>query len=238
MLPIRDNLPRRSLPLVTWLLVLVNTAVFVLELRTPEAEQARMLEAFGIVPRRVLDRESGMLALEPAAWWPFLTSLFVHGGLLHLFGNMWTLLIFGDNVEDRMGSGRFLAFYLFCGLVAGFTHTLTNQASEVPAVGASGAIAGTLGAYFLLFPRARLTMFFPLLFYPVFFELPAFFYLLWWFLTQLLSGTSSLGVEGASGGVAWWAHVGGFLGGALLFPLFLRPKRRTQGWPARRRGLL
>jgi membrane associated rhomboid family serine protease len=237
MLPFRDNVPRRSAPLVTWLLILVNALVFWLELSLPADELASVLGEFGIVPRVVLDREEGVLGFQPAAWWPFVTSQFLHGGLLHLFGNMWTLWIFGDNVEDRMGHGRFLVFYLFCGLVAGFTHTLTNPSSDMPAIGASGAIAGTLGAYFLLFPRARLTVMVPIVIYPVFFEIPAFFYLLWWFLTQVLSGTTPLGVEEHSGGVAWWAHVGGFVAGALTFPFFLKP-RETRGWPQRRRSLL
>ena len=238
MLPFRDNVPRRSTPLVTWLLILANTLVFWLELRMPSEELASMFGEFGIVPRLALDREDGLLGFQLSAWWPFVTSLFLHAGLLHLFGNMWTLWIFGDNVEDRMGSGRFLFFYLFCGLVAGFSHTLTNPSSVTPAIGASGAIAGVLGAYFLLFPRARLTVMVPIVIYPLFFEIPAFFYLLWWFLAQVLSGTTSLGVEEHSGGVAWWAHIGGFVAGALTFPFFLKPRRATHGWPQRRRGLL
>ena len=234
MIPIRDTLPRRSLPLVTWLLILANAVVFYFEVTVSEARLASMIDSYGVVPRRVLDRETGVLAFSPGAWLPFLTSMFLHGGLLHLIGNVWTLWIFGDNVEDRMGSGRFLLFYVLCGIVAGFVHTLTNAGSEIPAIGASGAIAGAMGAYFLMFPNARIVAVFPVFIYPVFFEIPAFFYLLWWIASQVLSGTSELGMAEASGGVAFWAHVGGFAAGALLFPFFLKPKRRSGGWPGRR----
>ena len=238
MFPVRDNVPRRSLPLVTWGLILANAAVFYLELGwSSDGELASMLDEFGIVPKRALNKSEGVLAFEPSAWWPFLTSMFLHGGFLHLIGNMWSLWIFGDNVEDRMGSARFLAFYIFCGVIAGFTHSLTNPTSVVPAIGASGAIAGAFGAYFLLFPRARITFVLPILIYPVFFEIPAFFYLLWWFVTQITSGTTALGIADPSGGVAWWAHIGGFIAGALLFPFFLKPKKRSGGWPERRRGM-
>jgi len=163
--------------------------------------------------------------------------MFLHGGWLHILGNMWTLMIFGRGVEGRMGPGRFLAFYLFCGIVAGFAHVLSSAGSNVPTLGASGAIAGVLGAYFLLFPRARLLVVIPIFIYPLFFELPAIFFLLWWFAVQILSGTSALHLASAGGGVAWWAHVGGFLAGALFFPIFLKPRRNSQGWPKRRRGL-
>jgi membrane associated rhomboid family serine protease len=142
---------------------------------------------------------------------------------------MWTLWIFGDNVEDRMGPFRFLAFYLACGIAAGVVHFLTSRSSTVPTVGASGAIAGVMGAYFILFPRARILMLLPLFIFPFFFEIPAFLFLAYWFVAQILTGTLSLAGPADVGGVAWWAHGGGFLAGAVLFGLFLRPQHRPPG---------
>jgi membrane associated rhomboid family serine protease len=150
--------------------------------------------------------------------------MFLHGGWAHVIGNMWSLWIFGDNVEDVMGGARFVAFYLLTGIVAGLTHVATNGASTVPTVGASGAIAGVLGAYFVMFPRARIVVMLPILFFPFFFELPAVTYLLFWFLTNLLGGTMAGLGPGDVRGVAWWAHVGGFAAGMLLHRLFLPAK--------------
>ena len=147
---------------------------------------------------------------------------------MHIIGNMWALWIFGDNVEDRMGSLRFLIFYVLCGLVAGVVHWATNPHSTIPTIGASGAIAGVLGAYFVLFPTARVIAMFPVFFIPFFFGLPAVTYLAVWFLTQLFSGTAALlGPENVSG-VAWWAHVGGFLAGIIAYRFFLHPDRQRQ----------
>ena len=151
--------------------------------------------------------------------------MFLHGGWAHIIGNMWTLWIFGDNVEDRMGPFRFTVFYLLCGLVAGVVHYFTNADSDVPTVGASGAIAGVLGAYFVLFPRSQIVVMVPIFFYPLFFEVPAVTYLLFWALSQVFSGTLALAGPVEVGGVAWWAHVGGFSAGLLLHPLFIRPRR-------------
>jgi membrane associated rhomboid family serine protease len=149
--------------------------------------------------------------------------MFLHGGWLHVIGNMWMLWIFGDNVEDRMGPLRFIAFYLICGVIAAVVHVATNSGSQFPTVGASGALAGVLGAYFLMFPASRVIVLLPVLFIPLFFELPAVIYLGLWFMIQFLSGTASVaaGSEAAAGGIAWWAHIGGFLAGILLYRLFL-----------------
>jgi membrane associated rhomboid family serine protease len=141
---------------------------------------------------------------------------------------MWTLAVFGDNVEDRMGPFRFLAFYLLCGLAAGFAHFVFNIGSPIPAVGASGAIAGVLGAYLFLFPKARVVTFIPVLFIPYLVELPAVVFLGIWFMVQLFSGWASLGLPAHVGGVAWWAHIGGFVFGALVFRGFLS-RRRSGG---------
>jgi membrane associated rhomboid family serine protease len=150
---------------------------------------------------------------------------------LHIIGNVWALWIFGDNVEDRMGSLRFAIFYLACGLAAAVTHLMTQPESTVPTVGASGAIAGVLGAYLLLFPTARLVVLFPVLFLPFFFELPAVLYLGAWFLIQLFSGTMALASPTQVGGIAFWAHVGGFTAGLLLCPLFVRRPRARRMQP-------
>jgi membrane associated rhomboid family serine protease len=190
-----------------------------------------MLEAlfyvFGIVPARYSHPEWALaIGLPVDSYWPFLTSMFLHGGWGHLIGNMWSLWIFGDNVEDRMGRVRYLAFYLFTGLVAGLTHWLTNADSTLPTVGASGAIAGVLGAYFVLFPHARIIMLIPVFFIPFFFQLPAVLYLLFWFLSQVFAGTlGALAAPQDVGGVAFWAHVGGFVAGMVLHRLFLLPRR-------------
>ena len=157
--------------------------------------------------------------------WPFLTMMFVHGGWLHIIGNMWSLYLFGDNVEDQMGSVRFLAFYLLCGLAAGTTQYVSNPTSQVPSIGASGAIAGVMGAYLVLFPTARIITLIPILFFPFIVEIPAVFYLGVWALTQLFN-VFTIHPDMSGGGVAWWAHVGGFAMGIILLPLFTMHTRK------------
>jgi membrane associated rhomboid family serine protease len=230
MIPLMDDVPSRRPPVATVGLILANALVFALELSLPRDSLEGFLELFGIVPARFTHPAWAEAVGFPIdSYWPFLSSMFLHGGWLHIVGNMWSLWLFGDNVEDRMGHGRFLVFYLLCGIVSGIAHTFANPTSTAPALGASGAIAGVFGAYFLLFPHARLVMMFPVIFYPVFFEVPAFFYLGFWFLTQLFSSVASLSVRQAgteAGGIAWWAHVGGFGAGIVLFGLFLDRRRR------------
>ncbi len=167
-----------------------------------------------------------------AAFLPIFTSMFLHGSWLHLIFNMWALWIFGDNVEDRLGHGWYLVFYLICGLAAALFHTLLNASSTIPTVGASGAIAGVMGAYFLLYPRARVLTLVPL-FFVFFLWLPAWVVLGYWFVAQFLSGaaTSIATHSSNSGGIAFWAHVGGFLAGMLLIKLFpTRARRYHYGW--------
>src|SRR6266699_3199815 len=232
MFPIRDTIPSRNPPVAVWLLILVNSVVFLFELAMPEPALRQFFHLFGIVPARYAHPDWALWAGFPADdYWPFLTSMFLHGGFMHIIGNMWTLWIFGDNVEDRMGPARFLVFYLLCGLAAGMTHMLSNPDSTMPSVGASGAIAGVLGAYLLFFPTARLVVLFPVLFLPFFFEVPAVVYLGVWFVSQLFSGTLALASPGQVGGIAWWAHIGGFATGLLLCRLFAwrrRAARRLQ----------
>ena len=223
MLPILDDVPSGRTPLATIALIAVNLLVFLFELALTPGSLEALVHLHGVVPARWSDpRWAEAAGYPPAGWTPFLTTQFLHGGWLHLAANMWTLCLFGDNVEDRMGRPRFVAFYLLCGVAASVTHAYALPASRVPAVGASGAIAGVLGAYLVLYPRARLVMLVPVLFYPLFFEMPAMLYLGFWFAAQLFSGAASLGgAEDAASGVAWWAHVGGFLAGVLSFWLFL-----------------
>ncbi len=223
MLPVRDTIPSRNPPIVTWVLIVANAVVFLFELMMPEPVLQRFFYLFGIVPARYTHPEWAWLAGLPVDdYWPFLTSMFLHGGWTHILGNMWTLWIFGDNVEDRMGPVRFLVFYLLCGVAAGIVHWFTNPHSTIPTVGASGAIAGVMGAYFFMFPTSRVIVVAPLLFLPVFFELPAVTYLGFWALTQVFSGTLALAAPEQVGGVAWWAHVGGFMAGVLLHLFFVR----------------
>lgn len=226
MIPLRDAHPSRSVPLVTLALIVLNCVVFFYELALPPAGLRQLVFTFGMVPAKVAALPTNPDVSLGDATVPFLTSMFLHGGWLHLIGNMWFLWIFGDNVEDYLGHLRFLLFYLLCGLAAAVAHLVFNWNSTIPTLGASGAIAGVLGAYLLLFPGARI-----LTLVPVFFiwliELPAYVILLYWFALQLLQGTASLAQSPAGGGVAWWAHVGGFVTGLVLVKV-VAPRRRRQ----------
>ncbi len=225
MIPIRDTIPRRHFPFAVFTLIAINVYVFIRELALPQGSTEEFIYLFGLVPARFTHAAwAARVGFPPHDYWPFLTTMFLHGGWLHIIGNMWVLWIFGDNVEDRMGPFRFLAFYLICGLAAGVTHVLTNPASTVPAVGASGAIAGVMAAYLVLYPHARILAMFPILFYPVFFYVPSFIYLGFWILMQFFSGTLAIATQREVSGIAWWAHVGGFAAGILTFSLFLRPR--------------
>src|SRR5437870_9772696 len=229
MFPIKDSVPSRSVPVVTRALILINALVFFFELALPQESVDHIFSLVGIVQARFTRPEwAASVGFPIDTYWPILTHQFLHGGWLHIISNMWTLWIFGDNVEDRMGPVRFSIFYLTCGALAGMTQLLINPDSTVPSVGASGAIAGVLGAYLLLFPTARLVVMFPIFFFPFFFELPAVLYLGFWFFSQLFSGTLALAGPQQVGGIAWWAHVGGFLSGMLLCWLFVRRRRQLQ----------
>ena len=223
MFPIQDSVPARSVPVSTRALILVNVIFFFFEIGLPRDSVEQLFYLFGLVPKRFTDPDwAASIGFPIGTYWPILTHQFLHAGWLHILANMWTLWIFGDNVEDRMGPVRFTIFYLACGTVAGLTQLLINPDSTLPSVGASGAIAGVLGAYLLFFPTARLVVMFPIFFFPFFFEVPAVFYLAIWFFTQLFSGTLALAGPQQVGGIAWWAHIGGFIGGMLLCWLFVR----------------
>lgn len=222
MIPLRDLNPRSTTPFVTILLILINVAVFLYQVSLGPRVGQQFVYTFGMIPARVPMLLTGDNVTLGQAFEPLLTSIFLHGGWMHLIGNMWFLWIFGDNIEDYLGHFQYLLFYLICGVGAGVVHTIANLGSTVPAVGASGAISGVMGAYIVLFPRSRVLTLVPLLFFFFTVQLPAVVILGYWFLIQFLSGLGSLGVPGA-GGVAWWAHIGGFLLGALLV---MRSRRR------------
>ena len=207
---------------MTWAIVATTAAAFVFEFGLHPQHLENIMYLFGIVPARFSHPDwASSVGLPLDDYWPFLTSIFLHAGLPHIVGNMWIFWIFGDNVEDRMGRGRFLAFYLVCGIIAGLVHWWSNPHSTVPAIGASGAIAGVLGAYFVLFPHARVRALLLLVFWPLVLEVPAVVFIGIWFAVQLLSGTASLLGPQQVGGIAWWAHIGGFGAGVLLHRLFL-----------------
>lgn len=220
MIPLHDDNPTNTAPLVTVTIILLCTAVFFWELSLVGNEQ-RFIAAFSVIPSTLFSAKSlpaDMAVIPPMA--TLFTSMFLHGGWMHLIGNMLYLWIFGNNVEDAMGHLRFLLFYLLCGLIAGLAHALPNAMSDVPTLGASGAIAGVLGAYLLLHPHARVLVFVPLGFMARTFYLPASIVLGLWFALQMISSALTQSTEG--GGVAWGAHIGGFLAGMVLVLFFRR----------------
>jgi membrane associated rhomboid family serine protease len=218
MIPLRDTTQSRNYPVVNNTLIGINVFLFIIQLlQGPEIE--RFFFTYGLVPARYTNPEIALYFTPFQQAVAFLSFMFLHGGFLHLLGNMWSLYIFGDNVEDRLGPLRYLMFYLLCGLLSGLTHFLFNLDSRIPTIGASGAIAGVMGAYLILFPLARILTLIPIFFIPYFVEIPAFIFLGLWFLLQFLYAAAP---GPGMGGIAWWAHVGGFVFGILLLKLFLR----------------
>lgn len=223
MIPLGDTVPSDRTPFITYTLIALNVIVFFVELLMgPRAEI--LINVWGTVPAHIIRWQQSPWVLST-----LVTSTFLHGGWLHLVGNMLYLAIFGDNVEGIMGHKRYLAFYLICGLAANLAQVLIAPASMIPGVGASGAIAGVLGAYILCFPRARVFVGIPLLIYMEVISLPALIVLGFWFIVQLFNGVATIGMssEAIMGGIAWWAHIGGFVVGLILTPL-LRQRRRKQ----------
>ncbi|WP_298403393.1 rhomboid family intramembrane serine protease [uncultured Chloroflexus sp.] len=215
MLPLKDTIPSRSFPAVNWALLVANVVVFFFMARDARLAEA-WIAALALVPARFLANP-----LDPTELITVFTSMFMHGGWFHLFSNMLALYIFGDNVEDSMGSQRYLIFYLLCGVAAALTHVFFNPASPIPTVGASGALSGVLAAYLLFYPSARVITLVPIFFLPWLIEIPAVVYLGLWFISQLANGVFSILIDvQAMGGVAWWAHIGGFVAGLALAPLF------------------
>lgn len=216
MIPIRDTTPSKNVPVVNNLLIAINVVVFLLQLMQGTA-QDRFIFTYGLVPARYTVArlaEHFTLAQQIFSWISF---MFLHGGFTHILFNMWSLYIFGDNVEDRLGPLRYLGFYLLCGISSGVTHVIVNSHSTAPTIGASGAIAGVMGAYFLLHPRSKILTLIPIIIIPWFVEIPAFFFLGIWFFMQFLNAAVS---SGTGSNIAWWAHIGGFVFGMLFLKLF------------------
>lgn len=224
--------------MVNTLLIAANVIVYFMQVAQGQAE-GKFIFVYGLVPARYSAPELSSYFSAGQQWFALLSFMFLHGGFWHLLGNMWSLYIFGDNVEDRMGPFRYVLFYLLCGWASGLTHLVTNWHSQIPTIGASGAIAGVMGGYLLLYPRAKILTLIPILIIPYFIEIPAYFFLGIWFVLQFLN---ALGSSGGSTGVAWWAHIGGFVFGIVLLKLFLmipelgmtrqlRPSTRKSGTP-------
>ncbi len=217
MIPIRDTQVSHSVPVATYLIIAVNLVIFGFQLRIG-FDEPPFYYIYGFVPAKYTVPEVSRYFSGFNHVLSFFSYMFLHGGIMHFIGNMWSLYIFGDNVEEHFGSLRFLGFYLICGIVSGFFHFLSAPTSMVPTIGASGAIAGVMGAYFLLFPRSRILTLIPIIVIPWFVEIPAFIFLGIWFVFQFLNAAGS----GAGAGIAWWAHIGGFVIGFLLVKLNTR----------------
>jgi membrane associated rhomboid family serine protease len=241
MIPLSDTVRPRNFPLVNWILILTSTLIFLYEISLSPAGLEDLFQTYALIPAKLpLHRPAGLLE-NPFILSTLFTSMFLHGGWFHFLSNVWVLHIFGDNVEDRMGHIRYLLFYLLSGATAGWIQTLMLPSSGIPTIGASGAIAGVMGAYILFFPTARILTLIPVFFIPWFIRLPAFFFLGFWFISQIYSGLFSLALPPGTqtGGVAWWAHIGGFLFGLAFARYFARrlvrvyrePKHEWADWP-------
>ncbi|MBI4810553.1 MAG: rhomboid family intramembrane serine protease [Ignavibacteriales bacterium] len=220
MIPLRDSNPSRTFPFVNYTLIGLNVIVFLIEVSMGDGME-KLIFYFGLIPSSfVTDIQTFQIGVGTIL--PLISSMFLHGGWMHLIGNMLFLHIFGDNVEDRFGRFKYLVFYLIAGLAAAGTQLYMFPESEVPMIGASGAIAGVLGAYVFMFPRARIATLIPIFFFFQVVELPAFIFLGIWFVMQIFSGMFTLGIGADAGGVAWWAHIGGFLARAAFLPFLKR----------------
>jgi membrane associated rhomboid family serine protease len=217
MIPMRDTVPTKNYPLVNNTIIGINVVIFLYQL-THGVGLEKFIYIYGLVPARYSVPQISAYFTTFQQAFSLLSFMFLHGGFWHLLGNMWSLYIFGDNVEDRLGHLRYLLFYIICGLGSGLSHILLNLNSNVPTIGASGAIAGVMGAYFILHPRARILTLIPIFFIPYFLEIPAFFFLGIWFILQFLNAAGS---HGQVSGVAWWAHIGGFVFGIIFLKLLL-----------------
>jgi membrane associated rhomboid family serine protease len=223
-IPYKDDNPTKTTPFVTLVIIALNIAVFVMQLLSPRDGQ-QIVYDYGAIPQYILHLHSNQPIPAPLT---IFTSMFMHGGLLHIGGNMLFLWIFGNNIEDRLGHVRFIFFYLFCGIVAAFAHALSSPGSQIPMIGASGAISGVLGAYLLLFPSARVHT---VVFFGFFFQvlrIPALIVIGFWAIIQFVSGLITQGIL-HQGGTAWFAHAGGFLAGLITIKLWL-PRRKNHTW--------
>jgi membrane associated rhomboid family serine protease len=215
MIPLRAENPRHSFAFVNALLIVANIVVFIYQVSLPPRASLALVNTFGVVPARAERVPAHPVANIEVTALSLVTSMFLHGGILHILGNMLFLWVFGGSVEDRLGHKFYLVFYFVCGIGAGITHIVANWGSSLPSVGASGAISGVMGAYIVLFPLSRILTLVPLLFFFFTVRIPALLMLGYWFAIQFLSGVSTLG-DTNQGGVAWWAHIGGFVLGAVV----------------------
>jgi membrane associated rhomboid family serine protease len=223
MIPIRDSVKSSTVPVINYIIIAINALVFAYELSLGDQLDS-FFRSFGLIPTAFFTALSTGDVLGVV--FPVFTSMFMHGGLMHFFGNMWFLYIFGDNVQDSMGRSRYVVFYLLCGIAAALTQVFLNPDSQVPMIGASGAIAGVMGAYMVLYPRGKVLTLIPIFFFIQFVRVPAVVFLLIWIGLQTIQGVASLGMD-MSGGVAFWAHIGGFVAGVVLIFLFRKPTSRN-----------
>lgn len=236
MIPLRDNVPSSRRPLVTWTIIGLCTLLFLFEQILPGPVLFEFIHIYGVVPARYTDPTyAHVMGYPEGGYESLITYMFLHGGWLHFLLNMWVLWIFSDNVEEALGPLRFTVFYLLCGLLAAVSHILFNWNAVAPVIGASGAIAGVMGAYFRLFPRARVVTLIPIIIIPWIIELPAVVFLGIWFAVQILSGLAGSAGGGEATSVAFWAHAGGFVAGMALVRLFLPPGCRFCFDPRNRR---
>ncbi len=229
MFPYAGSVANRFAPFVTWGLIAVNVLVYLFQASLSGPELEWFLRRFALIPALYFNPQwSPLTGVEGGSFVPVVTNMFLHGGLFHLLFNMWSLFIFGPAIEDRLGGGRFLAFYILCGIGASLAHAYVNASSTIPALGASGAISGVMGAYLRLFPWSKMLVIIPVLFIPLFFELHAAVFIGIWFVMQLSGGVVDLlsGASATSGGIAWWAHIGGFVAGWLIITVLRRPVHR------------
>ncbi len=217
MIPIRDTIPSKSYPIVNHVIIGINVVLYLVEM-SQGANLERFIYIYGLVPARYSVPQFSAYFTPAQQVLSVFSFMFLHGGFWHLLGNMWSLYIFGDNIEDRLGALRYLVFYLLCGITSGLSHLAFNLHANVPTIGASGAIAGVMGAYLILYPNSKILTLIPILFIPWFIEIPAFFFLGIWFVLQFINAAGS---HGAMGGIAWWAHIGGFVFGIIFLKIFL-----------------
>lgn len=220
MIPLRDTIPSRHWPVMTWLIIFANLLVFLYQQSLEPMAYRLFTTEFGLVPLRLFQNGTNELQFVI----PFFSHLFLHAGWMHLIGNMWALWLFGDNIEDQMGPFRFLLFYISVGVIAGSVHVYSDPVLPIPTIGASGAIAGVMGAYFILYPSSKIVTLIPLFFIPLFVEIPALVYLAFWLLSQVYSVFMNRQL-GTVSNIAWSAHIGGFIAGMFIHKFFFRPKR-------------
>lgn len=220
MIPLKDTIPSRHWPIMTWLIIITNLFIFIYQQRLDWDGYRLLINGFGLVPLKIF--ENGVRGLKDLI--PFVSHFFLHAGWTHFIGNMWALWLFGDNVEDRMGPFRFFCFYVSAGITGGLVHLYSEPTLAIPTIGASGAIAGVMGAYFMMYPSSRIVTLIPLFFIPMFVEIPALLYLAIWLISQVYSFLINHQLRIVSN-IAWSAHIGGFVAGMLLHRFFFRRYR-------------